>query len=56
MVLVAWSPSKGTLQSRHECAPSQVSTHPDMTIGIAWTNYVVVLGTSIILCEAEDTS
>ena len=36
-VLVAWSPSGATLQSHHECALSQVSSHPDMTLDVVRT-------------------
>ena len=35
MVLVAGSPSQAALQSRHECALSQVDIHPDMTLDVA---------------------
>ena len=35
MVLVTWSPSEAALLSCHECALSQVSVHPYMTLDFA---------------------
>ena len=37
MVLVAWCLSVAALQSRHECALSEVDACPDMTLDVAGT-------------------
>ena len=37
MVLVAWSPNEATLLSHYECALSQVSPRPDMTLHVVRT-------------------
>ena len=31
----SWFPSGAALESRYECALSQISTHPDMTLDVA---------------------
>ena len=35
MVLAVCSPSEAALGGRHECALSQVGSHPDMTLDVA---------------------
>ena len=35
MDLPAWFPSGAALYNHHECALSQVGTHPDMTLDVA---------------------
>ena len=37
MVPIAWCPSEAALKGRHECALSEVSTRPDMTLDVART-------------------
>ena len=36
MVLAAWFPNEAALKSHHECALSEISTDPDMTLDGFW--------------------